>query len=339
MVSASHRRGFACVALIVLLGDPDLVATPLRAEASPDAWLSSFEREHRLSGRIWQPGTHSFVDADTLMEAAERLDFVLLGEKHDNPDHHRLEAAVVETLIRSGRHPAIAFEMVTADQSPALDAHLAAHPRDAAGIAAAIGWDERGWPAWPHYRPIAQAALDAGLPVVAADLARQAIREIARSGPAALDPALAVRLAVDSPLEPPVEAAIELELKKSHCNLLSDDAARRMAFVQRTRDAYMADRLIAAREAANADGAVLVSGFGHARSDHGVPWHLAHRAPGRTTLAIALIEVSAEWRDPADYAEIFGTKVLPFDFVWFTPRVDLDDPCAKNADQLRQMKN
>jgi uncharacterized iron-regulated protein len=338
------RRGLACAALLVLggsslLGGHDLQAAPPRAEAPSEAWLSSFEREHKLSGRIWRTGTRSFVDVEMLMEAAGRADFVLLGEKHDNPDHHRLESAVVETLIRSGRHPAIAFEMFTADQSPALDAYLAAHPRDAVGIAAAIGWDERGWSPWPQYRPIAQAALDAGLPVVAADLARQTIRDVARTGPAALDPAFVARLALDRPLEPQIEDAMELELKMSHCNLLSDEAARRMAFVLRARDAYMADRLVAARDAASADSAVLVSGFGHARSDRGVPWQLARLAPGRTTVAIALIEVSAERPEPGDYAEILGATALPFDFVWFTPRADLDDPCASNADQLRQMKN
>jgi uncharacterized iron-regulated protein len=343
-VTISERvRRWARIALLMLggfwlAGVDDPQAAPLRAEAPSEAWLSSFEREHALSGRIWQPATRSFVDVDTVMAAAARADFVLLGEKHDNADHHRLERTVAETLIRSGRHPAIAFEMFTADQSPALGAHLAAHPRDAAGIAAAVGWDERGWPAWSHYRPIAQAALDAGLPVVAADLARRTVRDLARNGPATLDPQLAARLALDRPLEPAVEEAIALELKKSHCNLLSDDAARRMGFVLRARDAYMADRLIAARAEAAADSVVLISGFGHARSDRGVPWQLARMAPGRTVVAIALMEVRAERPEPADYAEIFGTKALPFDFVWFTPRADLDDPCASNADRLRQIK-
>jgi len=30
--------------------------------------------------------------------------------------------------------------------------------------------------------------------------------------------------------------------------------------------------------------------------------------------------------------------VLPFDFVWFTPRVDDDDPCEVFAEQLRRIR-
>ena len=31
--------------------------------------------------------------------------------------------------------------------------------------------------------------------------------------------------------------------------------------------------------------------------------------------------------DPTSYAARWNTKALPFDFVWFTPRANDDDPC------------
>ena len=47
--------------------------------------------------------------------------------------------------------------------------------------------------------------------------------------------------------------------------------------------------------------------------------------------------------DPAAYAEFLGVDALgngalPFDFVWFTPIADPDDPCAKFPEQLRHAR-
>jgi hypothetical protein len=43
---------------------------------------------------------------------------------------------------------------------------------------------------------------------------------------------------------------------------------------------------------------------------------------------VALLEVEAKEAAPADYAARFD-GALPFDYVWFTPRVDDADPCEK----------
>ena len=109
-----------------------------------------------------------------------------------------------------------------------------------------------------------------------------------------------------------------------------------MVLAQRARDAHIALSLVEA--AAAADGGVLITGAGHARTDHGVPWHLKRLAPDRLVRTVALIEVSEAMTDPREYAEIFGVEALPFDFVWFTPRVDVGDPCEKFSEQLKQLE-
>jgi hypothetical protein len=63
------------------------------------------------------------------------------------------------------------------------------------------------------------------------------------------------------------------------------------------------------------------------RADHGVPLYLAARAAGAPIVVVAPLEVSAALTQPADYAAQFD-GALPFDFVWFTPRMDYTDPCA-----------
>src|SRR5437762_2420086 len=101
---------------------------------------------------------------------------VLLGERHDHPEHHQFQAWLLRRMVDAGRRPAVAFEMLDTTQAPALARHLAAAPRDAAGLGEAVGWRAAGWPAWRLYQPIADTALAAGLPIVAANLPATAAR-------------------------------------------------------------------------------------------------------------------------------------------------------------------
>ena len=41
---------------------------------------------------------------------------------------------------------------------------------------------------------------------------------------------------------------------------------------------------------------------------------------------------------PKDYRKVFDADRPPFDFVWFTPRVDLLDPCEAFAEQLERAR-
>jgi uncharacterized iron-regulated protein len=295
-------------------------------------WESPVGREHPLVGRIWDVRAARFVDERTLGEGIRRGWFVLLGEKHDNADHHRLQARLVRALIAAGRRPAVLFEMLDADQAPALARYLAAHPADASGLDAAVDWKRSGWPDWAFYRPIAEAALDAGLPILAANLSRVTTRSLARDGLAALDLREAARLGLDRPLAPATDAQMAAEIREAHCGSASEAMVSRMVLVQRARDAEMGERMAAA---GRDGGAVLIAGFGHVRRDRGVPADLERRVPGARIVSVAFLEVSAGEVEPGAYAAGFERDVLPYDYVRFTPRVDDLDPCEKFKEELR----
>jgi uncharacterized iron-regulated protein len=294
-------------------------------------WASEVERGHRLVGMIWDVRAARFVSEPTLVDGLARGRFVLLGEKHDNADHHRLEARLVRALVAAGRHPAVLFEMLDADQAPALARFLGSHPADASGLDAAIDWKASGWPDWTWYRPIADAALAARLPIGAANLSRATTRSLAREGGGALDPREAARLGLDRPLAPVIEAQMADEVRAAHCGTVPEPTVSRMVLVQRARDANMGARMV---EAGREDGAVLITGFGHARIDRGVPAQLAWQSPGASVVSVAFLEVSAGLVEAGAYAAVFEGGVLPFDYVWFTPRVDDADPCEKFKEQL-----
>lgn len=315
----SRRPSLKGVAAVSLL----LLAACARAEP----WRHDVGRDHALVGRIWDVRGERFVSEAMLVARLATADFVMLGEKHDNADHHRLQARLVDALAAAGRRPAVAFEMLTEAERPALERYLEEHPGDARGLGEAVDWQSSGWPDWSLYEPIAQAALDRGLALAAAGLSRDAVRHLGRQGTEALDADTVGRLALDAPLDEATRAAMAEELRIAHCDRLPEDMLPMMVRVQRARDAVMADNLVRAAE--GGDGGVLIAGNGHARNDRGVPAVIARLRPGARLLSLAIEEADADLLEPAAYAESYGVERLPFDYVWFTPRVDDDDPCDK----------
>lgn len=298
-------------------------------------WQSAFGRDHPLAGRIWDVAAAAFIDRRSLVDRLARADFILLGEKHDNPDHHRLQAEVVRSLIAAGRRPAVGFEMLDLDDATAIAEHLARSPGDAAGLGAAVRWNESGWPDWAMYQPIAEATLAAKLPIVATNLPHAAVKKMRSHGLAALDPRMRDDLGLERPLPDSSLARMSDDIRDSHCGYASDEMVRAMIGIQRAKDAQMARSLIAA---ATRDGAVLVAGAGHARNDYGVPLYLAEKAAGKRAVSLAFVEVDLRLTRPQDYAQMYSMAQLPFDVVWFTPRVDDEDPCEKFKSQIERLK-
>ena len=310
-------------------------ASAARADPPPDApWVSAYETGHPLAGSIWQPAQERFVTPEAVAAALGQARIVLLGEKHDNADHHRLQAWLVTSLASANRRPAVAFEMLAKDDQSLIDAQVKKAPNNARGLAVAVRWDEKGWPEWHLYEPIFEAVLRAGLPILATNLSRATIKALAVDGSSALNSDLVREYGLDRPLAPELNQRLTEELKASHCGHASPKTIEKMILVQRARDAQMARRLATV---GGKDGAVLMAGAFHVRKDEGVPVHLA-KSDRDGVVSLAFVEVRDEATDPGEYAKRFGSDRLPFDFVWFTPRVDDEDPCEKFAKQLQQMK-
>lgn len=313
------------------------VTAPAAVVAPWHDWRAPLDRDHPLVGDIWLPQEGIFIVPDAFADRLARHDIILIGEVHDNPDHHRLQAWLIAALTARGRAPAVVFEMIPDDRRAALADHLSKRPTDAAGLGAAVGWAEMGWPDWSMYAPIAEAALAARLPLVAGDLPRALRRQIGQQGLGVLSTTRRRQLALDRPLSPLLAASLTKELAASHCDLLPETALPAMAAVQRARDAALADAVIEAR-AAGSDGALLITGNGHIRTDRGVPWYLARRVPDARVFAVALAEVIGEALDADDLVPRAPTGLPAADAIWYTPRADDTDHCAAlRAHRAREM--
>ncbi|HQF30930.1 MAG TPA: ChaN family lipoprotein, partial [Hyphomicrobiales bacterium] len=239
-------------------------------------------------------------------------------------DHHRLQGEMITALAGAGRRPTVVFEMIGADYADKLAGYLAGPDATAEGFGAAVDWEKRGWPEWKLYQPIVEAALGAGLPMRAGDVARDTQRTVGKEGLAALGERAAA-LGLDRPLEQPLADALLDELFQSHCELVPREAMTPMAGVQRLRDAAMADAMIAA----DGDGAVLITGGEHARLDRAVPWYLRARAGEAAIVSVRFMEVEPAETDPAEYVTRDPAGSATFDYVWFTPKWEEKDHCAE----------
>jgi uncharacterized iron-regulated protein len=313
------------VSYLVACGPPPAApppSTPNSAAAAPSAaWQTTLDRDNALVGKVWDVASGAFVEPSDLVKRLAATRFVLLGERHDNPDHHRLQGLVIEQLVKAGRRPAVVLEMIEVEQQPVVDEYLARRDARAAGFGEALGWEKTSWPPFEQYQPVFDAALAAGLPIVAGNVAQADAKALVKQGISALAPERARELRLDQTFPPALEAPLLGELRASHCGQLPEDLLAPMALAQHARDAQMAKSL--ARAGAK-DGAVLIAGGGHARRDRGVPYYLALEAPDAKVVSLVFREVRHAETDARSYLGDEG----PFDYVWFTPRASDEDPCA-----------
>lgn len=357
-----HRLGPSSIAIsllaaALLAGCSAATAPPLIPQRPAD-WLSPLQREHALVGRIYDVAADRTVSEADLDDAVIGADVVLLGEQHDNADHHRIQAGLLADLVAAGRHPAVAFEQIDLEKQGAVDKALSGMDDSqevairATAVAEAVEWARSGWPPFDQYRGIFETAISAELPLRAANLSRASMMELfqhtapAKGAGRKAQPTLEGGSWHDVPLSAVARAAMVDEIQESHCGYADDRLVTTMLEAQRRRDDAMATAVNAAfdvsRRAMSGDptraGVVVICGFGHARKDFGVPLYLRSRDPSLHVVTVAFLEVFADGNAPADYARVLHAASLPFDYVVFTPRVDDDDPCEKFRSDLQKLK-
>jgi uncharacterized iron-regulated protein len=316
-----------------LLVAPSLLLAACAASRSsdpsprPDAsgWVSPRNREHPLAGKIWNPRTGAFVDQAVLDAAVAGAHHLLLGETHDNADHHLLQARLVRLRAAAGR-PALVLEKIDTNRQEQLDGALRRPAVTAPDVAAAVAWDETGWPRFAIYRPLVEAALAARLPIVAGNLPRTTARALMKEGPSALPEPVRERIDRVGAFPDDVLEALRRQMSDAHCGEFPASVVGPMVLAQKAKDAQLAERMASADRG---DGTILVAGSGHVRTDVGVPRFLSSDAAAKPTVSVAITEVSAGRASPDDYREDYGAGPLPFDFVVFTPGAERADPCAE----------
>ena len=228
----------------------------------------------------------------------------ILGEIHDNPEHHRAQAEAVAAIAPA----ALVFEQLTADQAARVTDAVRG---DETALAEALDWEGSGWPDFAMYYPIFAAAPEAR--VYGAGVPREDTREAMQIGvPSAFgEGAEAYGLTGDLDAD---QLADRLNLQMdAHCGALPLDLLPAMVDLQRLRDAVLARTALAALDETGGPVAVI-TGNGHARRDWGVPSYLFRVAPNAT---VAVLGQGEDGEAPDG----------GFDLVLDAPSIARDDPC------------
>jgi uncharacterized iron-regulated protein len=293
--------------------------------------------QNGLVGRIYDVASDAFISEQDLAARLVGPRFVLLGEQHDNPDHHLLQARVIQLLLASGSRPTVAFEMFATDRAGAIKDCLAPPVCSVDEFRYAVEWDASGWPPWQLYEPIFKTVIGARLPIVAADIPSYAMKLLVSSSTqqAAERAAWIAWLGIERPMDQKERQELTEEIRKSHCDLLPEEIVPGMVRGQRARDAHLA-KMIEQAASGGEGPVVLIAGSGHTRLDRGVPTYFVAPHARESTLSIAFIEAKAKYPSPRDYVRRFGGD-LPFDILWFTERVEREDPCKVNRERLEEI--
>lgn len=241
------------------------------------------------------------------LEALDRLlgDIVVLGEIHDNAEHHLNQARAVAALAPE----ALVFEMLTPEQAARATPAVRSDP---AALEAALGWNASGWPDFAIYWPVFAAAPDAA--IIGAAVPREEARRAFESPLAEVFGPEAPRFGLDRALSPEDQAAREAEQQAAHCDALPEAMLPGMVAAQRLRDGALAAAALAAL--ADTGGPVaVITGSGHARTDIGVPALLRLAAPEVAVVSLGQVERPA-------------TAPQPFDLWIASDPAPRDDPCA-----------
>jgi uncharacterized iron-regulated protein len=335
-------RIYIIATALVLLscGAPPASSTTGAAAPKPDrAWKTHVAESHPLVGRFYQraaSGTGASwreVTESDVADAAARASFVLLGEKHDNADHHVEQARMVGALVDRKKRPAIVFEMLETDMKDKLDAYMERADASSAGFGDAMSWEKRGWGPWENYKPIADVIFADKLTVVPGGIPIARAVDIAHHGEAAVSTEDQKTYLLDTTMDPNLESSLHDELVQAHCGHLPSTMVRGMLLAERARDAGLARAMLPYAQT----GAVLIAGDGHVRDDRGVPWALAQLRGGAPAkdgeiVSVEMLEVLDGKTAPSGYD-------IHADFAFFTPRFSDEDPCEKFRQQMQIRKH
>jgi len=258
-----------------------------------------------VTGEIHDLRSGQVLTAQQLIERLAKSEQLIVGEQHDNRDHHQLQLWLLQALGQRRPQGSLLLEMLTPDQQLRVNdvRHASTPPIDLPG---ALAW-QSGWD-WDLYGPIVRFALGQPYLLLAANLDNSEVRAVYAQPPA---------LNGSRSNAPSVKDELLAQISGSHCGLLPKSQMPAMLAVQQQRDRRMAERLRAAPEPS-----LLFAGAYHARKDVGVPLHVLDLGEARAPTVLMLAQR--------------GSEVTPAmaDYVWYTPATPTPDYCEEMRKQM-----
>ena len=229
-------------------------------------------------------------------------DAILLGEQHDAAEHQQIHQQVIASLARRGLLAALVIEM--ADTGSSTEQLRPGITATDAMVQQALDWNEKAWP-WQAYAPAILAAVQAGVPVVGANLPRADMAAVMADS------------RLDTKLSGPALKAQQQAIRIGHCNALPESQITPMTRIQIARDQHMADAIV--HSAVPGKVVVLMAGSAHVNRELGVPLYLP-----ATLRTQAVVLQAASAGSASSVKQTAGA----YDGLWATAAVPEKDYCA-----------
>jgi uncharacterized iron-regulated protein len=359
MFALTARVLGAVLGLGIVCAGPTAACTIVKADAYAAFWRGADAPKPRhplwgqvlFDGQLIRPETQACetsplqVLTRDLTAAAKDGQIILLGEIHDNDQHHKVRGEIIRQLSAALRvdndkvRLPLVFEHIRTDQQAGLDQFLSLTANKAQSPTSAdffrlLDWAKSGWPEAEKFKALIDAAIESGATLIAGDPSKTAIRSVARGGLSSLDGDILKTLHLDAPLATPLADALLVDMFDGHCGLMPKEAMAPMANAQRYHDAHLA--AVTFEAAADFGTAILLTGNGHVRADRGVPYYLKRMVPDKKSVTVMFVETTDGKIDPNSYAPKTPDGKAAADYIVFTPSVTRKDPCEEMRAMMKK---
>jgi uncharacterized iron-regulated protein len=262
-------------------------------------------------GTWLDPATGKSIAPGPLMADLARRSVVLLGEQHDNAEHHRWQLQILAALHAHNPNMIVGFEMFPRRVQPALD-RWAAGALDVRQFLKESDW-QKVWGFDPElYMPLFHFVRQNRLAMIALNVDRALITRVGQEGWAAIPTDRRSGLSDPAKASDPYRRYLAEVFANSHrraradtdlASVMKDGDFKRFVAAQLTWDRAMAEALAEARRKQPAFLVVGVMGQGHARSGHGVPHQLTDLGVADTAVLLPVESADACKELPATIAD------------------------------------
>jgi uncharacterized iron-regulated protein len=250
--------------------------------------------------RVYDTNRKAFSDFEAMLAELARADVVFVGEQHDDPNTHRLEAAILQGLLRRDTRATVSLEMFERDVQSLVDGYLARTIPEGEFLK-----QSRPWPRYAtDYRSLVEIARANGWPVIASNVPRKYASAVAKGGLAALDalpPAERALIARD--IQCPFDTYFDrfAETMNSHPMPGTEEQTaeerramnERYYFSQCIKDETMAESIAAELERTGRSPGPVVhyNGAFHSDFGSGAVQRVRRRLPGRRVVVTTMLPV------------------------------------------------
>lgn len=207
-----------------------------------------------------------------MIDRLKDYDVVILGEYHDNVDHHLMQLAIVKDLSKFHNY-ALAFEMLNTDLQGFIDeAKKNKQNVKKEELEKTIRWQDDWY--YDDYKDLIEYAFYEDNALVAANFSVKEVQKI-------YDGEKLAPLKEGKSTTNAVKSKIKELVNSFHS--MSDEASAVFVEVQMRRDRSMAEVLASLNQPS-----ILITGMFHASKDIGVPLHLKDLKPDKKVAVVAL---------------------------------------------------